>query len=201
MLTVTGGKHDIFGSSNLSYLVDSTANCFDALVAGASGDNRPSGSAHPCASKRLPVSWLENFFTWLGNHPEWSLPWIGYCLVMTVVSEMLERAIVWPRAPKPVLGFLYPRRLQGLIPVVLGAALGIFWNVLSNTPASSLYFASAGVASIFLFDALTAYLQNKYGVRIRLPGDDDTRVVDIIAKLEGSATVKEETYRDGSSKN
>jgi hypothetical protein len=116
---------------------------------------------------------MENFFKqiigYISSNPALLFPWLGFVLVMSVISEIVEQTLINVRADKPVLGFIYPRRLQALLPILLGLVLGLAWKVAGTYPASCMYFATAGVVSLFTFDTIKNWLASK-GWDIVIPG-------------------------------
>lgn len=102
-------------------------------------------------------------------------PFVAYAVVSMVVSETLER-LFQRRMGEPVW-LVYPRRVQGLLPLLLGVFLGyvVFPDPIPTkigAAGSALLFALGGAVGVLVFDPLSDFLKKRYGVGFRLPGDD-----------------------------
>lgn len=100
-------------------------------------------------------------------------PWFTFCLVMTIVSEVIERILIDKRGNRPVWLF-WPRRLQALFPIVLGFVFGYFVPFAEKGIITQMgnmaYYGSAGIAALFAYDIIVGLLK-KQGIQIKLPGD------------------------------
>ena len=135
-------------------------------------------------------------FSTIIQHVAYAWPFLAWFMISTLVSEVFER-IFENRMGAPVW-FMYPRRVQGLFPMVVGGLLGYFvfpdpipYKI--GAAGSSLLFATSGVLGTLAFDPLRDWVKAKYGVEITLPGDSvyppppvDCPLVECPAKNEAS---------------
>lgn len=110
------------------------------------------------------------------QHVPYAWPFVSYAIVSAVISEIVERLFA-KRMGEPVW-FMYPRRLQGLLPIIIGGVVG-YWLFPDPIPyklgaaGSGLLFALGGTVGVMVFDPLRDWLQKKYGIKLELPGEDE----------------------------
>lgn len=116
---------------------------------------------------------IKSAFDWLLPHH----PWIVYCLVMSVVTRVLDRALLQGgRANQPIY-LVWPRRAESMFPIIVAFVVG-YWIAPYPEPfivsrwGSFGYYASAGVVSLFLYD-LAVQLLAKRGIKVSLPGESN----------------------------
>jgi TctA family transporter len=110
------------------------------------------------------------------QHLAYVWPFLAWTIISAVLSEILER-IFAKRMGEPVW-LMYPRRLQGILPIIIGGVLGyaafpdpIPYKI--GAAGSGLLFAAGGALGVLIFDPLRDWLKAKYGVSFHLPGEDD----------------------------
>lgn len=116
------------------------------------------------------LHWISELLVHIQDHA----PWIVYLAVMTVVTQVVERALVQRGASEPIY-LVYPRRLQSLLPIILAWPTAYLYGgypepwIVSRIGACG-YFASAGCVSLFAYDIAKELIRRKLGVTVHLPG-------------------------------
>jgi len=104
------------------------------------------------------------FQQYVAEHPEW---W-AMMAIFWVIGHFMEKSVFTKakaQAGKPQWFWWWARESMEIHPIVAGALLGLVYK-------GVLYFASAGLASLFFWKILSLILKKMYGDgTITLPGE------------------------------
>lgn len=109
-------------------------------------------------------------------------PFVGWALLATLIGQFMK-AWVWTRerAEKcsPRWLWAWARRTMPFHPVAAGLGIGLLWpgpiegTYTGGTLSGALYFAVAGMVSVWTFEFLKGLAKKYYGIELTPPGSSD----------------------------